>query len=112
MGRGWIILLGVALVCHGQAGKSGGTAAPAKAATEYRIAGIVVDASTGQPLPGARVSLSSAVRPGDSNHATLTSTDGRFAFEHLPADKYQLLAEAPGYPQQAISALSANSGCG
>ena len=82
-------------------------AAPAQAPprphpTEYTIAGVVLDATSGQTLPGARVSLGSTAAGRVPDHSVLTGPDGKFAFDHLSADKYQMYAEAAGYPSQGF----------
>ena len=73
-----------------------------KTSEGYRIAGIVYDAASGQTLPGARVSLGSTAGGKTPDRSVLTGPDGAFAFEHLPADKYQMYGEAVGYPQQGF----------
>lgn len=62
----------------------------------YAISGVVVNASTGQPLGRADVTLQT---PGSGTLAAETTTDvnGRFAFEHLPAAKYALRASRRGF---------------
>jgi hypothetical protein len=69
---------------------------------EYRIAGAVYDASSGQTLPGVRVSLGSTAADKVPDRSVLTGPDGSFAFEHLAADKYQMYGEAVGYPLQGF----------
>ena len=66
----------------------------------YRIAGIAVDAVTGQPLARAEVSIES--QDGKkTQEAYATGSDGRFSFEGLTAGRYALLAGRRGYVQQA-----------
>ena len=61
--------------------------------------GTVVDAS-GQPLPGVTVT---ALRPdGVVGHSVVTDTDGRFAFEALPAGTYTLRARRIGFQETAL----------
>ena len=62
----------------------------------YRIAGRVVDASTGEPVRRAVVA---ALSEGDGQVAQSTHTDaeGYFALEHLAAGKYPLSASRRGY---------------
>lgn len=76
--------------------------APAKALGGYRIAGVVYDATTGQTLPGVRVSLGSTAADRVPDRSVLTGPDGSFEFDHLPADKYQMYGEAVGFPQQGF----------
>jgi len=68
----------------------------------YRIAGVVYDATSGQTLPGARVSLGSAAGQSMPDRSVVTGPDGSFAFDHLPAGKYQVYGEAIGYPLQGF----------
>src|SRR5579863_2998907 len=66
----------------------------------YRIAGIAVDAVTGQPLARAEVSIES--QDGKkTQEAYARGIDGRFSFEGLTAGRYALLAGRRGYVQQA-----------
>jgi hypothetical protein len=70
--------------------------APIAAAGRYRIAGIVVNAITGEPLPRAAV----AVLDETDNHAiqsVLSDNEGRFALGHLPEGKFQLTASKRGF---------------
>ncbi len=71
-------------------------------AAGYRIAGVVYDATTGQTLPGARVSLGSTAGGHVPDRSVLTGPDGTFEFDHLPADKYQMYAESVGFPLQGF----------
>jgi carboxypeptidase family protein len=74
-------------------------AAPSPAT--YRIAGIVVDSVTGQPLKGAEVNIS-PVANLDEQQVFLTSSGGRFLFADLPPGKYRLMASRRGYAPQAL----------
>lgn len=81
----------------------GQTSAPKTAKqSDFRIAGVVYDATSGQTLPGVRVSLGSTADDKGPDRSVLTGPDGSFAFEHLAADKYQMFGEAVGYPQQGF----------
>ena len=67
-------------------------------ATTFTIAGVVVDAATGDTLPHAQVSL--AV---DGDQVTEVADDnGRFRISGLEARKYPLYAKAPGYVSQGF----------
>lgn len=58
------------------------------------IAGIVVDAATGEPIAGAAVQVDgdrSALGLGD-----VTDADGRFRVDRLEPDRYRLTASSPG----------------
>jgi protocatechuate 3,4-dioxygenase beta subunit len=66
----------------------------------YRIAGVAMDAVSGQPLARAEVSIES--QDGKKvQEAYATGTDGRFSFEGLTAGRYTLLAGRRGYVKQA-----------
>jgi hypothetical protein len=72
------------------------TADKPTAAHLYRIAGTVVNAATGDAVPQATASLLSS----DNRHIVATAacdSDGRFAFDALPAGKYSLMASKRGY---------------
>jgi protocatechuate 3,4-dioxygenase beta subunit len=62
----------------------------------YRIAGTVTNAETNQPVRGALVSILT-VDDSRTFASTQTDSDGRFAFERLPAEKFQLTASKRGY---------------
>jgi hypothetical protein len=65
------------------------------AAVEYRIAGEVVNAASGKPVAGARVTLAPIERR-DQRMSTLSGHDGRFAFPGLPRGKYELAGQRRG----------------
>jgi hypothetical protein len=75
--------------------------APAAApiATNLRVAGTVVDAVGGAPVKEAAVFLTRE----RTTLSALTQADGRFAFEHLEAGKYELSASGKGYQEQAFN---------
>ena len=69
---------------------------PRTVSQEFRIAGRVVNSSTGEPLARATVT---ALTEQD-NHviaSSLSDADGHFAIEHLPAGKYPLTASKRGF---------------
>lgn len=71
---------------------------PSKAPTTgpYRIAGVAIDALTGEPVRRASV----AVLDENDSHvieSALSDNEGRFALAGLPAAKYQLTASRRGY---------------
>jgi hypothetical protein len=70
-------------------------AAAAQASGGYRIAGVVVNAASGQPVAGARVTIAPAARPGERVSA-VGGDDGRFAFTGLPRGKYELAGQRRG----------------
>lgn len=66
------------------------------------LAGRVVDADTGEPVEGARVSLATAVpgptaAGGPSAYIVITDSLGRFFFANLPAGPYGSLPSREGY---------------
>jgi hypothetical protein len=67
-----------------------------------RIAGIVVNSLTGQPIASAAVAISPSSQGTDSGVAqsVVTGTDGRFLFTGLARGKYSLMARAHGYSLQ------------
>jgi hypothetical protein len=62
----------------------------------YRIAGVVVDAATGAPLPHAEVF---AFQGGEETQS-IAGDDGRFVFSGLAASKCSLFADAQGYVRE------------
>jgi hypothetical protein len=63
---------------------------------DFRIAGRIVNSSTGEPLARAAI----AALAEQDNHvvaSVLSDADGRFAIEHLPAGKYPLSASRRGF---------------
>ncbi len=66
----------------------------------WRIAGKVLHATTGQPLPGIEVSIASTAER-EKSFQTVTGPDGHFAFGNLVRGKYSLYAQARGFSAQA-----------
>ncbi|MGD0930351.1 MAG: carboxypeptidase-like regulatory domain-containing protein [Candidatus Korobacteraceae bacterium] len=64
----------------------------------YRIAGTVVNALTGQPVPSASVAIAPITQGADRDisKSVTTGADGRFAFVALSRGKYSLMAKARG----------------
>lgn len=93
------LLLGGVLLC-------GAMVAMAQAPTQltavnqmsgpYRIAGVLVNAATGEPVRRATIE---ALKADDSHAVALcvTDSDGRFALDRLAAAKYQLAASKRGF---------------
>ncbi len=73
----------------------------APGAAKYRISGKVVNALTGEVLPGAVVSLGPA-QGEDTIDSVRTGETGEFRFEGLHAGKYALRAEARGFSRQGF----------
>ncbi|HSC28428.1 MAG TPA: TonB-dependent receptor, partial [Vicinamibacterales bacterium] len=72
--------------------------AQAPAASSPAITGVVVDTS-GAPIPGARVTLSTQGRTGIS---VATGDDGTFALANGPAARVTLLVSAPGFTDETV----------
>jgi Carboxypeptidase regulatory-like domain len=69
-----------------------------------RIAGVVVNASTGQPIAAASVAVAPVTRGAerDISSSVVTGADGRFTFGGLSRGKYSLMAQAHGFTLQAF----------
>src|SRR5215472_584246 len=91
---GALALLGILL-------SAGTSALQALPPATYRIAGIIVDSVTGQPLDDAEVTISPVTNLEDQQ-TFLTSSAGRFLFSNLQAGKYRLMARRRGYAPQAL----------
>jgi hypothetical protein len=81
------------------------TVMPSQTATPpatYRVVGIVVDATTGQPLSLAEVTLAPVIALDDLQ-TFLTASDGRFLFANLAPGKYRLMAGRRGYAVQGFN---------
>jgi hypothetical protein len=76
--------------------QSGSTVRSASAARGYRVAGTVVNSSSGEPVRGAAVALLT-VADGQVVASTESVDDGQFAMDSLSASKYQLTASKRGY---------------
>ena len=76
------------------------TAAPRPQA--LRIAGLVVNSLTGQPVASASVAIAPILTGAQRrvSHSVLTGADGRFAFNGLTRGKYSLMATARGFSLQ------------
>ena len=82
----------------------------------YRIAGTVVDGSSGRPLARIRLGLAST-RARDREVTAVTGPDGRFRFDGLEAGKYDLTADQPNgvripYGQTSSFPISIVTGAG
>ena len=77
------------------------TSGPAQGSSSYKIAGVVVDSTNGQPLSAANVSIYGSENRELAWHVT-TASDGRFLFSALPAGKYTLTGSAYGYRAQGF----------
>jgi len=65
----------------------------------YRIAGVVLNAATRQPVSGANVFVA-PVEHRDQRLAFVTGQDGRFAFLGVPQGRYELIAQRRGFLTQ------------
>lgn len=101
----WLILL--CATTFAQQLPQSGTSPPAQpqatpATRELRIAGVVVNSLSGQPVPSVRVAIARVTQGTDRdiNQAVTTGVDGKFAFTGLVHGKYSLMATARGYSLQ------------
>lgn len=70
--------------------------------TKFAITGVVLDAETQDPIPGATVVLQ---RRDNEQYFERTDNEGRFTFSDLPQKTFHLSARASGYKPRAISLL-------
>ena len=70
----------------------------------YRIAGVVVNWATAQPMAGASVAIAPTTQgtERDISRSVTTGADGRFAFTGLSRGKYSLMAAAHGFMLQGF----------
>jgi hypothetical protein len=80
----------------GQRGAETAAAVAAAASGGYRIAGVVVDATTGTPVAGAELSISVATQ----EIKVTADGAGKFVFEGMEPGKYAVTAGAPGYVRE------------
>jgi hypothetical protein len=73
------------------------------AQTDCQVSGVVVDHLTNRPLNRVLVQLIGTGKDGGDASA-LTEADGRFTFLHVPAGKYQLMAERRGQMPEGFHA--------
>ena len=89
----------LAVLCGSLFGQSPRAAYGSEAAGYYRIAGVLVNGSTGEPIRrGVVQALNDAGRVVASS---TTDDDGSFALDHLTAAKYQLAASKHGFRVQS-----------
>ena len=70
-------------------------------AQSYRIAGILLNSVTGQPLAAVAVALTTSDgSERDISHTVTTGADGHFSFTGLSRGKYSLMATARGFTLQ------------
>ncbi len=63
----------------------------------FRLGGRVMDANTGDPLPGTAVMIL------ESREGRNTSVDGRFTFDSVPEGTYRLLVRLIGYADDTLA---------
>jgi Carboxypeptidase regulatory-like domain len=96
----WLMVaLGEATQTGGARAEAGAQKGGARAAAECRIAGVVVDASTGAPVVGAELWIQEA----QLERRVKADGEGRFAFEGLEAGKYAVNATAAGYVREGFN---------
>ena len=78
--------------------------APDSSRRGFGIAGIVVNASTGEPIASAAVAIARVTHGADRDisNSIITGPDGRFSFTRLSQGKYSLMAQAHGFSLQAF----------
>ncbi|HEX7070253.1 MAG TPA: TonB-dependent receptor [Rhodothermales bacterium] len=69
-----------------------------------KLAGVVTDASTGDPLPGANVVL------GGTQMGTITDADGNYFILGVPVGTYDVEASFVGYQTQTVTDVEISSG--
>lgn len=89
------ILLWIA-VPQSTAGQEAKTSRTAGAADTYRIAGTLVSKTDGHVLANARVTVSDT-KNSQKVESVVTSEDGKYEFNSLPAGKYSLSARKRGF---------------
>ncbi|HZP24721.1 MAG TPA: carboxypeptidase regulatory-like domain-containing protein [Terriglobales bacterium] len=105
-----LLLAGVLPAQQGSSAPSPSSAAhPASGASlpepsGFRLAGVVVNAATGQPMASASVAIARLARGAsrDISQSVVTGPDGHFAFSALAQGKYSLVGRARGFGFQAF----------
>src|SRR5689334_3801818 len=68
----------------------------------YQIRGKMVNAQTGQPIPGVEIQIyESAQNLGEMFESTESAADGSFHFDGIAEGKYSLMAARRGYAPQS-----------
>jgi hypothetical protein len=73
---------------------------PQQAAPTFRVAGIIVDATSALPIPHAEVSLSAE---DSEDEVVFSGEDGRFVFTSIAAGRYPLAAYAHRYIHESFN---------
>jgi protocatechuate 3,4-dioxygenase beta subunit len=94
----------VVLFAIGLSAQSGQPAHAPSVQQGYRIAGVVVNWATAQPMAGASVAIAPTTQgtERDISRSVTTGADGRFAFTGLSRGKYSLMAAAHGFMLQGF----------
>ena len=97
----WFIFLLFVGGARGQTASGRRASSAATVGQTFRISGTVVNASTGEIVRGATVSVG---RPdgSDALRTMTTGDNGDFRFENLETGKYVLRAQAPGFGEQGF----------
>ncbi len=97
-------LMFVAVFAAGLSAQSEPPARAPAAQQGYRIAGVVVNWATGQPVVGASVAIAPTTQgvERDISRSVITGADGRFDFAGLSRGKYSLMATARGFMLQGF----------
>jgi hypothetical protein len=81
--------------------RAGGPPSPAQSTSSTSgtgaMSGVVVDGTTGEPVPGAVVAISSDQETSTNQRRLVTDDRGRFTFSGLPPGSYALTADQVGY---------------
>jgi hypothetical protein len=84
----YLLLLAAVLACA-PAGRPA-AAQDSSASAGYAVHGVVIDAVSGQPLSRALVKI-------NEQFAMLTTSEGQFSFDNVPAGDYSVSIRKPGY---------------
>lgn len=76
----------------------------AGAAAQGRIVGRVVDASSGEPVPGAQVTLETRII------TAITDWSGRYALNDVPPGRYTVIVRSIGYAQKSVTEVDVRDG--
>jgi len=74
---------------------------------EFQISGIVLDAETQDPIPGATIVLQ---RRDNEQYFERADTEGRFTFANLPQKTFHLTVRASGYKPRSLTLLPVEKG--
>lgn len=81
-------------------------------AGEREVAGRVQDATSGEPIAHARITVRLASSPQGAEVNLLSDTDGSFHITNLPEGGYQVMCEKAGYLTDSQWLAQSNSGSG